>query len=109
MYGILSLPKGFCNHNTFSRLLRNLIFCSLDPEPYHASSQRVITRSSEQSQDVVAVDGNGLRAAFDRAPSRSVPHQVSALDREGGPVRSRTGTDAKSIENDIPLSSTNQN
>jgi hypothetical protein len=26
VFGILSLPKGFCNHNTFSRLLRNLIF-----------------------------------------------------------------------------------
>jgi len=68
-----------------------------------------MARSSEQSQDAVAVDGNGLRASFDRAPSRSVPHQVSALGREGGPVRSQTGTDAKSIKNDIPLSSTNQN
>ena len=57
----------------------------------------------------MAVDGNGLRAAFDRAPSRSFPHQVSTLDREGGRVQSPTGTDAKSIENDLPLSSTNQN
>jgi hypothetical protein len=68
-----------------------------------------MARPSEQSQDVVAVDGNGLRAAFDRAPSRSVPHQVSALGREGGLVWAQTWTDAKSIENDIPLSSTNQN
>jgi hypothetical protein len=99
VYGILRLPNGLPNHDTFSRLLRNLDLFNLDPEQYRASSQLSMARPSEQSQGMVAVDGNGLRGSFDRARSRSVPHQVSALDRDGRLVLAQTETDAKSIEN----------
>ena len=99
VYGILRLPNGLPNHDTFSRLLRNLDLCNLDPEQYRASSQLSRARSSERSQGMVATDRKGLHGSFDRARNRSVPHQVSTLGREGRLVLAQTESDAKSIEN----------
>ena len=91
--GILKLANGVPSHDTFSRLFRNL-----DPDQFRASFRRFMTKFSEHSQGVVAIDGKVLRRSFDRARGKSALHMVSAWGCEQRLVLAQVATDAKSNE-----------
>src|SRR5712664_2583151 len=91
--GFLKLANGVPSHDTFSRLFRNL-----DPDQFRASFQRFMTKFSEHSQGVVAIDGKVLRRSFDRASGKSALHMVSAWGCEQRLVLAQIATDAKSNE-----------
>src|SRR6202051_3967832 len=91
--GFLKLANGVPSHDTFSRLFRNL-----DPDQFRASFQRFMTKFSEHSQGVVAIDGKVLRRSFDRASGKSALHMVSAWGCEQRLVLAQMATDAKSNE-----------
>ena len=91
--GFLKLANGVPSHDTFSRLFRNL-----NPDQFRASFQRFMTKFSEHSQGVVAIDGKVLRRSFDRASGKSALHMVSAWGCEQRLVLAQIATDAKSNE-----------
>ena len=91
--GILKLANGVPSHDTFSRLFRNL-----NPDQFRASFRRFMTKFSEHSQGVVAIDGKVLRRSFDRARGKSALHMVSAWGCEQRLVLAQVATDAKSNE-----------
>jgi hypothetical protein len=57
-----------------------------------------MTKFSEHSQGVVAIDGKVLRRSFDRASGKSALHMVSAWGCEQRLVLAQIATDAKSNE-----------
>jgi predicted transposase YbfD/YdcC len=91
--GFLKLANGVPSHDTFSRLLRNL-----DSDQFRASFQRFMTKFSEHSQGVVAIDEKVLRRSFDRASGKSALYMVSAWGCEQRLVLAQIATDAKSNE-----------
>ena len=104
--GVLTLANGTPNHDTFSRLFRQL-----DPEASRAVFGRFVAGFPEQCRSlapgaapgavatgVVATDGKVLRRSFERAGGKSARLLVSAWGCEQRLVLAQVATDAKSNE-----------
>ena len=82
----LQLKNGVPSHDTFSRVFRQL-----DPDQFRACFQRFMTRFSETSTGVIAIDGKVLRRPIDPAPPwvRAAHDQRLVLRYPVGPCSDR--------------------
>lgn len=70
----LRLENGLPSHDTFSRVFR-----LLDPQAFGRAFEAFLSDLGSDGPGVLAIDGETLRRAFDRAAGRSALHGVTAF------------------------------
>ena len=89
----LQLKNGVPSHDTFSRVFRQL-----DPDQFRACFQRFMTRFSETSTGVIAIDGKVLRRPLDQTQRGSALHMISAWCCDTRLVLAQVATTGKTRE-----------
>ena len=89
----LPLRNGVPSHDTFSRVFRQL-----DPDQFRACFQKFMTRFSEASTGVVAIDGKVVRRPVNSACSGSALHMISAWCCDTRLVLAQIATSTKNHE-----------
>jgi predicted transposase YbfD/YdcC len=81
------------SHDTFSRIFR-----LLDLDQFRACFQQFMSRFTENSRGVIAIDGKVVRRSFDIASAKTALHMVSAWGCDPRLVLAQIAVDAKSNE-----------